>query len=258
MTRVIPRELIRHLEWTPPEDRSEYEEGRDTNTQRSRRKHTHMTTKIAISAVCAVVAVAHLVFPQISIDLITLALLVAGIAPWLAPVVKSVEMPGGFKIELQDVKQATDKVSAGAVEGGVSAPSSGVAADRLQKEEAAVQQLRSISEQDPNLALVGLRIELEKRLASLAQEAGVSTEGRAAGWYLRELRRREALPAQLVSGLSDLIALGNRAAHGADVSGDAAAWALDLAPVVFSALDGYSAIPEQERVTGWHRRRDSR
>lgn len=66
-----------------------------------------MKTRIIITGVAILVAALNLWVPDLKIDGITLALLLVAVAPCLAPVIKSVELPGGFKIELQDVKAAT-------------------------------------------------------------------------------------------------------------------------------------------------------
>ena len=86
------------------------------------------------------------------------------------------------------------------------------------------------------LPLVGLRIEIEKRLRALAEAAGLPTQGSLAQ-LTRVLADRGILETQAVSGLRDLIALGNQAAHGRQVSTDVALSAADFASGVLQALD---------------------
>src|SRR5882672_10653419 len=69
-----------------------------------------MKIKILISLICIAGLAVHLTWPAFKIDLITLILVIVGVLPWTASIIKSLELPGGFKIELQDVKAATDKV----------------------------------------------------------------------------------------------------------------------------------------------------
>jgi hypothetical protein len=97
--------------------------------------------------------------------------------------------------------------------------------------------IREIASTDSNLALVAFRIELERRLALLARKYQIDTEHRGVGQLLRELQRREAIPASVASGLTDLVALGNQAAHGAKVSDEAAHWMLEVGPEVLGVLD---------------------
>jgi hypothetical protein len=195
-----------------------------------------MKLKVTISVTCAILAVLHVTFPTVRIDYITLILLVLGVLPWFSPLIKSLELPGGLKIELQDVKAATDKVTAGAKEREgveVTAPPPVVVAH----EESSIERLREIGGSNPNLALVGLRIEIERRLTAVAMKEKIPTKGRSAGWLLRELQERKKLSPEIASGLNELVALGNQAAHGAHVTRDAAEWALDKAPAVLGILE---------------------
>src|SRR5207302_4158611 len=70
----------------------------------------------SITTASIVALTAHYLWPRFALDTTSIILLVIGLVPWLAPVIKSIELPGGFKIEVQDVKEATDKVTAVAKE----------------------------------------------------------------------------------------------------------------------------------------------
>ncbi len=66
-----------------------------------------------ISLGALVVAVVHLTCQVLAIDAVTLALVVIAILPWIAPLVKSVELPGGLKVELRElVKREVSKTTA--------------------------------------------------------------------------------------------------------------------------------------------------
>lgn len=49
----------------------------------------------------------HLYWPNLKIDGITLGLLAFAVLPWLRSIIKSVELPGGLKVELQNYAQDT-------------------------------------------------------------------------------------------------------------------------------------------------------
>jgi hypothetical protein len=100
----------------------------------------------------------------------------------------------------------------------------------------------AIAEQDPNLALAGLRIEIERRLREIARKKGLQAERLGIGQLLQLLRRSNAISGQEDSVLSDLIGLLNKAVHGAEVDYRAAQWAIDIGPRLLSALD--------ERIAG--------
>ena len=187
--------------------------------------------KIAISVLCVAAIFIHAVFPDLQLDYVTLVFLLIGVLPWLSPWIKSIELPGGFKITLQDVKAATDKVAAG-IEQEVRPPTP-LSVD----EESKIKQLWDVVDSNPNLALAGLRMEIENHLKNKAKATNILFEGRSAGIILRELANMDIVSKQTFSGLNDLIALGNQAIHGVEVTAEAARWALDYAPVILESLE---------------------
>ena len=107
-----------------------------------------------ISGGALVLALIHILFPQLEIDEITIALIIIAIIPWFAPLLRRLELPGGVKIEFKDVKSATEKITGGAQ----------IRAFTLAREASAFQQ---IAETDPNLFLVALIIRAILNLLSL-------------------------------------------------------------------------------------------
>jgi hypothetical protein len=183
--------------------------------------------KAAISIVALGVIVVRVVWPALHIDGITLGLLVLAALPWLSPLIKSAEFPGGWKIEFQDLKEAAEKITSK-----VSGASPGTG--RLEVTGYAPTVV--VGGPDPNIALVSVRIEIEKRLRALARAAGIDTNQSLLG-LARALRQKGILDDSELSGLQDLIDAGTRAAHGAPVSPDVSAWVQNNAPAVLDALD---------------------
>lgn len=172
-----------------------------------------------------VVALVHVIFPTLAIDAITLGLLAIAVLPWLAPLVKSLELPGGLKIELKDVKEAADRAKdAGLLSPASSAPS-------------ASHSFQLVANSDPNLALAGLRIEIERRLVTLCEKNDIQVRSRGVGQMLRALDQKGVLTPEQRSALSDLTGLLNSAVHGATVDRQAAAWAMDIAPDLLESLN---------------------
>ena len=181
------------------------------------------------------IALAHIIWPQVAIDAISLALIVIAILPWLAPFVKSVELPGGVKIELPDLQKATTR-----------AESAGLLAAEPSDKEIAFS-FQSISDQDPNLALAGLRIEIEKRLSLLAKSYGISSNRpMGIGQLLRALEKEEVLTREERSILDDMVNTLNAAVHGASVDSRTAAWAIDVGPRLLTSLD--ERVSEAQRL----------
>lgn len=89
--------------------------------------------------------------------------------PWITSLLQSAERPGGVKIEFRDVEAAAAEIT-------------GSAASQLQMKVNATAVTKPppslpsiVPESDANLALVGIRIEIEKRLRQLAERRYLST-----------------------------------------------------------------------------------
>lgn len=173
-----------------------------------------------------VIAIVHTVRPDLSIDGITLAFIIVAILPWSGTIFKSLEFPGGWKIEYQDLQNATEKVDkAGLLPASIQGSSQ-------------PHSFQIIADQDPNLALAGLRIEIEKRLLDLADANAVSVQPRASvSSLLRLLAAKNILSTEESSVLADMIGLLNSAVHGATVDAKAADWALEVGPRLLQGLD---------------------
>ena len=180
-------------------------------------------SKIAICIIAAVILVIRKLFPNIPIDSTDLILIIIIILPWLSDLIKGAEFPGGWKIELQDVKSAGDKVT-----------SQSNATDF--KIETSTSTLSTIRNRDPNIAFVGLRIEIESRLRLLADRFQI-TDDLPLKYLFSELRNKRILNDPTISGLKELITRGNQAAHGARVDDETAFWAFEYGPRILAVLD---------------------
>lgn len=179
--------------------------------------------RIAISLISVCAIIARLLFPDLKIDSITLGLLIVAILPWLSPLIESAEFPGGWKIKFRDIQKAVETASA-----------MDVAPPSLKERESPA--YYDVMEQDPGLGLIALRIEIEKRVRELARKHRIS-EHWSSGRMLEGLTQRGILEAPIMSGLNDLIAAGNRAAHGAKVDNDVSALAAKAADKFLYFLD---------------------
>jgi hypothetical protein len=167
--------------------------------------------RIIISFISIGVIIGRIIFPNIQIDSITLGLIIVAILPWLSSLIESAEFPGGWKIKFRDIKKAV------------------AAAARMDDENLAHKEKEQLSyldilERDPNLRLVALRLEIEKRVRMLAHKYKIE-EQRSLQWVLESLMEKGILAGSVVSGLNELISVGNRAAHGAKVDADVINWA---------------------------------
>jgi hypothetical protein len=180
--------------------------------------------KLIVSVIAIAALLVRMLIPQIKIDAVSLGFLALALIPWLSPLIKAAELPGGFKIEFQDIQKAAERVTAGEP----------VAASlAIQVPE---RTYLAFVESDPRLALVALRIEIEKRLRALAELLDLP-KTRPLSQLTRDIRDKKAISAESARGLIELISLGNQAAHGVPIASDAANSAVDFGPQVLRVLD---------------------
>lgn len=194
--------------------------------------------KYWIVGVCGVLAVAHILFPSLGIDAVTISLVVVASLPWLVTILKSAELPGGIKIEFKEAQEATNKILEENLNRDITPKKITVTKDLqlLWNIEDEFSTLRSIAEKDPNLAFVGVRIEIEKRIRQLAKLANLDEKQSLTG-LVRALNNSEILTNSVQEGLIELIHMGNNAAHGAEVNLPTAEWLLDIGPSIIKKLD---------------------
>jgi hypothetical protein len=124
-------------------------------------KNKSLKWQIAISSISAILFVGHLIWPTVKLDTPALFLLMLCFLPWLGSIFKSVELPGGTKLEYcQRLLQATKKVE----DSGLLEDSGTQKSSLIQKRDPIY---RTLIEQDPNLALAGLRIDIERKLRTI-------------------------------------------------------------------------------------------
>ncbi len=97
-----------------------------------------------------------------------------------------------------------------------------------------------ISTTDPNVLLIGLGIEIEKRLRQLAEKYDIPVT-RPPIMIARQLGKRGSgkgvLSDNVASALIELLTFRNEAAHGAKVEPRVAEWVKDMGPDILTVLD---------------------
>jgi hypothetical protein len=95
--------------------------------------------QIVVSVLAIAAAVVHVAVPSAKIDATTLALVAIAALPWLAPVLQSITLPGGFELVLRDIHERVGEVKAQVDE----------SSRRVEKLAAEVEQLRFQGEPVP-------------------------------------------------------------------------------------------------------------
>ncbi len=185
-----------------------------------------MILKIIMSLVALGIAISRFWFPNLPIDATTIALLLLALIPWLSQIFSSVELPGGWKFVFRELQKTGER-----------AVQAGLVPSTLSPKDEQRYSFQMVGAEDPNLALAGLRIEIEKRLKRLAEKNDIGSRMQGIGSLLNSLSQRELLSQQERSIIADMIGLLNQAVHGAKVDRQSALWAIDFGAKLLKSLD---------------------
>ena len=182
--------------------------------------------KYVISTCAALLIVLHLLFPEMKIDAVTLALALIGILPWVMNIFDELEFPGGWKLRFKKMEDLSRR-----------AEDAGLLAAPLNKREQQKYTFQIMADTDRNLALAGLRIEIEKNLKRIAEKNNIGTRMQGAGRLLQMLSEKGLIAEQEKSVLIDMIELLNDAIHGAKVDDHSFGWAMEYGPRILKTLE---------------------
>ncbi|PUB34909.1 uncharacterized protein DUF1311 [Elizabethkingia sp. YR214] len=205
------------------------------------------TIKIIISITATIFIACHLIFPNLNIDLITVILFCLILIPWVEPLFKSVELPGGVKLEFQDL----EKIEKEAKEVGL--------IDEQQTNVATTKDYDFIEIANTNqaLALVSLRIEIEKRLRGIAKKYNLEEQNLSISRIIKLLSDKNILTIQESNVLRDILYTLNQASHGVEYDGRTGDWIIEVGPELIESLNnkvvkrGHIFQTEDKKVKHW-------
>lgn len=173
---------------------------------------------VVIPIAAVALAVMHAVWPKLAVDGVTVMLFLIALAPWLGRFIKSLELDRIGKIEFRDFANLEREARAKDVIKDAPAPETA---------STSTDQLQEIASSNPNLALAGMRIEIERKLAALAEVAGLKTDKRGSN-LLKELEHADAIFNSEYYVYERFFSLLNQAVHGATVDVAAAEKAIQM------------------------------
>lgn len=189
------------------------------------------TVKVVVTIAASTLAILHLLFPKINIDLITVSLLALAIIPWVETLFKSVELPGGLKLEFQELRKLEEEAQK------VGLISSEDVKKEPGEEEAGKRLFVELAEQNQELALVSLRLDIEKCLRSIALKYDLKPQKLGINNLLRELASHHIIPIEEESVLRDMIGVLNQASHGVEYDQRTAKWIIEVGPKIIESLE---------------------
>ncbi|MDZ4792685.1 MAG: hypothetical protein SGI83_00245 [Bacteroidota bacterium] len=188
------------------------------------------TIKIIITAVAILVAAAHIIFPGIKIDMITVALLAMCFIPWVEPLFKSVGLPGGIQFEFQDLK----KIEADAKKAGL------ITTGNSNNESVTILPLYNfieIAEQNKELALLSLRVEIEKKIREIATAHKIHTVQYSVLRLIGLLKKKNILTEAETIVLENMLQVLKKAANATEHDEREAKWVIEYGPSIINNLE---------------------
>jgi len=184
--------------------------------------------KWVITLIATILFFIHLICPDINLDLVSVSLFAIAIAPWISHLLKSVELPGGFKFEFGESERLKKELKrAGMIE--LSPNANAPASFRYSFE--------SVADEDINLALAGLRIEIERRIKDIAQRNDINANKMNLFSTISNLNKYKILNNDEVGALKNLIHILNQAVHGAKIDTKTANQYIEIGRGVLRFLD---------------------
>ena len=181
--------------------------------------------QILISIFSLVFIILHMIWPNLKIDTITLGLVIVVIIPWLAPLFKSLKLPGGIELEYQDLKRAENKIRQSGL----------LKIDRSKRVKENNDIYIQPTDDDPTLILAWLRIEIEKQIKRITRENNLPENNSLRQSFLK-LEKKNIITREETAALSDMVGVLNQAIHGEPIKDIAADWALKFGPVLLKSL----------------------
>ena len=173
-------------------------------------------------------------------------LLAVATVPWLAGVVRRVELPGGLKIEYQDLEPVTKQVEqSGLLSAGRS--------DRGRSRH--VFAFEELTRGDASLTLMGLHSEIEQRIRDIAQSRGIRDDNASDVTLIMRLIQEGILAGDEASALHQLLPVLAKAERGVQVDERVSDWVMNFGPQILNALEeriGESSVPAL--VAQWRKR----
>lgn len=204
--------------------------------------------QLSISAIGVLFIVGHMICPDIKIDGITVLLIIIVIVPWLAPVFKSFELPGGLKFEYHELEKATKKLE----ESGFIKKE---ASSKKQQDHSKYSFL-NVVDINSNLALSGLRMEIESRLKDLAEQNFKILDKHGINQITHQLAGSGILSKQESSAILEILPILNKAAHGQDIDKQTHNWVIEIGPQILDSLEARKSSYELPQLINSFKNRD--
>lgn len=148
--------------------------------------------------------------------------------PWFTSLFKSIELPGGIKIDFKNFDKITKEIEAAGLT--VSKPG-------MKTIKAREYGFLEYAKTDIGISLMALRMELEKSLRNLGLTVWVDVARKPIRQIVNALRYTGKLTSEEESLIMDMIWTLNHAAHGIEFDERIAKWIIEVAPKILYSME---------------------
>lgn len=198
---------------------------------------------LVISFICFWFIVFHILFPDLSIDTITIILILIMIFPWLYPYVKSISLPGGWGVEFRDAVKHLEET----------ADESNIMKDRDRKKiREEIEPIKlDLLRIDPIIAFASLRSDLERKISEILNLKNIELPTYSIHLLLSSLFFRDIISSSDYQTINEIIKICNQVIHGRkiDISVAIRVYYIGQATLTFldSLIDLIKQIPDYKR-----------
>lgn len=192
-----------------------------------------MIFKIIVTVVFVLTLIVH-TLTDIKVDNTTIILIVLALIPWIIQYIKSFEINGVGKVELIN-REEKEKIRKAADSAGL-AENKGINYSQYT--------FYNLREQDPKLALAGLRIEIENKLRSIAEKEGIKNTNAGIRQLTNILNESHTIDNNEAAVIRDLIGILNKAVHSQmqEYDDNSFDWVFNLGLKLLNSLEFKSKI----------------
>jgi len=206
------------------------------------------TFKHVFSIICALLIVAHGLFPDLTVDTTTVWLLALLLAPYILPLIAEIVLPGGTKVKMKDsisenIEEVKEKAEADDIKielGEITQLGSDIV------KTSSVDQFYTVT--DPNISVAAFRIDFERAIRKLASLLNI--QDNSLSKMIDSISTFLGWDEKIPWFLKELYQIGNRAVHGEQLNLEDATYLLDRGKVVMKYLESEIAVQETKQDLG--------
>jgi hypothetical protein len=186
--------------------------------------------KIFVTFIAASVAAIHLIFPGLKIDYVTGAFVILALIPWMEPLFKSINLPGGAGIQYRDLQKTETLVEESGL---IYRP---IEEDLESGHTISNTEFTAVAANNLDLTIPAFQIELDKNLRQLADKNGITASGKSILTLVDGLEEKKIINGYEAGAIKSLIISLNKYAMAGNNMEKFTEWVINKGPGIINGL----------------------